>query len=183
MRAAAGSGSDERDLNAERLVDVDADLLRLGSVAVLRVDVSDGAPSQHVERQDHDADEPRRRHRIRRGERILFKTRNSLGVWQTDTFVEDFVFISKEAAQFLVDRGIKVVGIDYLSVGGYKHEGAETHRTLLEGGVWTIEGLNLSAVSPAYYHLVCLPLKLKQADGAPARAILTQVRASRSRIK
>jgi len=112
------------------------------------------------------------RHRIRRGERILFKTRNSSWVWRRDTFVEDFVFISTEAAQFLVDRGVRVVGVDYLSVGGFKREGSKTHRVLLEGGVWTIEGLDLSRVSPGNYDLICLPLKLEQGDGAPARAIL-----------
>jgi arylformamidase len=122
-------------------------------------------------------------HRIRRGERILFKTRNSTQVWQTDAFIKDFVFLSREAAQFLVDRGVSVVGIDYLSVGGYKRGGGETHRTLLEGGVWTIEGLELSGVTPGYWHLICLPLKLKQGDGAPARAILMPVRAARNKMK
>ena len=112
------------------------------------------------------------RHRIRRGERLLFKTRNSSRVWQTDTFIEDFVSLSIEAARFLVDRGVRAVGIDYLSIGGYKSNGSEIHRTLLGGGVWIIEGLDLSQVGPGQYYLVCLPLKLQQGDGAPARAIL-----------
>lgn len=87
-------------------------------------------------------------HRIRRGERILFKTRNSPRVWQTDRFVEEFVFITDEAARFLADRRVRVVGVDYLSVGSYRHGGADVHRILLSGGVWIIEGLDLSRVSP-----------------------------------
>ena len=111
-------------------------------------------------------------HRIRRGERILFKTRNSSRVWKTDTFVEDFVFISNEAARFLADRGVRVIGVDYLSVGPFKGDGAGIHRILLEAGIWIIEGLDLSQVSPGHYDLICLPLRLQCGDGAPARAIL-----------
>ncbi len=114
-------------------------------------------------------------HRIRRGERILFKTRNSLRVWKTDTFIEDFVHISKEAARFLADRGVRVAGVDYLSVGGFKRDGIETHRTLLEAGIWIIEGLDLSLVKPGKYNLICLPLRLDKGDGAPARAILRAI--------
>ena len=119
------------------------------------------------------------RNRIRRGERVLFKTRNSLRVWQTDTFIEDFVFISKEAARFLAEHKVRVIGVDYLSVGGFKGDGIEIHRTLLEGGVWIIEGLDLSRIKPGKYDLICLPLKLDQGDGAPARAMLRAVRESK----
>ena len=119
-------------------------------------------------------------HRIRRGERILFKTRNSSHVWQTDEFVEDFVFISDEAALFLAERGVRLVGVDYLSVGSYKHGGSYVHRTLLSGGVWIIEGLNLSGVKQGKYDIICLPLKLDKGDGAPARAILKPVPAARA---
>lgn len=112
------------------------------------------------------------RHRIRRGERILFKTRNSPHVWQKNEFTEDFVFISDDAAQLLVERRVRVVGVDYLSVGSYRHSGTDVHKILLSGGVWIIEGLDLSRVSPGRYYLVCLPLRLVQGDGAPARAIL-----------
>lgn len=111
-------------------------------------------------------------HRLRRGERILFKTRNSSHVWQTDEFVEDFVFISDDAARFLVERGVRMVGVDYLSVGSYKHGGSYVHKTLLGGGIWIIEGLDLSRVIPGKYELICLPLRLVRGDGAPARAIV-----------
>jgi len=116
-------------------------------------------------------------HQIRSGERILFKTRNSSHAWQKDTFIEDFVSISKEAARFLVRCGVRVVGIDYLSVGSLKGDGIETHQILLGGNVWIIEGLDLSQVSPGEYELICLPLKLSQGDGAPARAILRSLSA------
>jgi arylformamidase len=111
-------------------------------------------------------------HRIRRGERILFKTENSSHVWQKNEFVEDFVFISDAAADLLVDRGVRLIGIDYLSVGSYKHGGSYVHKTLLSGGIWIIEGLNLSNVTPGKYDLICLPLRIVAGDGAPARAIL-----------
>ena len=116
-----------------------------------------------------------RQHNIHRGERILFKTRNSTIEWKTKTFLEDFVFISDEAARYLVDCAIMVVGIDYLSVGSYKNGGSYVHKTLLGGGIWIIEGLDLSQVSPGEYELICLPLKLEQGDGAPARAIMRPV--------
>jgi len=111
-------------------------------------------------------------HRLRAGERVLFLTRNSERCWNNSRFVEDFVYVSAAAAQFLVERKVRTVGIDYLSVGGYVHDGVETHRILLGAGIWLIEGLNLSAVKPGSYELVCLPLRVAGADGAPARAIL-----------
>jgi arylformamidase len=111
-------------------------------------------------------------HRLRAGERVLFLTRNSERCWKSNRFVEDFVYVSAAAAQFLVERRVRTVGIDYLSVGGYVHDGVETHRILLGAGIWLIEGLNLSAVKPGAYDLVCLPLRVAGADGAPARAIL-----------
>ncbi len=112
------------------------------------------------------------RHRIRRGERILFKTKNSSHVWKKDEFVEDFVFISDAGADFLVDRGVRSVGVDYLSVGSFKHGGSYVHRALLGGGIWLIEGLDLSHAAPGHYDLICLPLRIIGGDGAPARAML-----------
>jgi len=111
-------------------------------------------------------------HQIRRYERILFKTRNSTTAWQTDSFTEDFVYISDDAARYLVDCGITLAGIDYLSVGSFRHGGSYVHETLLGGGVWIIEGLDLSQVKPGEYDLICLPLKIQKGDGAPARAII-----------
>lgn len=115
-------------------------------------------------------------HKIRRGERILFKTKNSGRCWKNNgTFVKNFVFISHAAAQFLAKIGVKMVGVDYLSVGGFACDGVETHQALLKKGVWIIEGLNLAGVKPGKCELICLPIKIVKGDGAPARAILRRV--------
>ena len=111
-------------------------------------------------------------HHLRRDERVLFRTKNSAEGWPTETFVEDFVYISEPAALHLAEVGVQTVGIDYLSVGGYHADGARIHRILLDAGIWIIEGLDLSRVGAGPYELICLPVKLHESDGAPARAIL-----------
>lgn len=108
-------------------------------------------------------------HDIRRDERILFKTRNSSRCWETDEFLEDFVYISQEAALHLVTRGVQTVGVDYLSSGDLKKDGPETHHVLLESGVWIIEGLNLGGLAPGSYDLICLPLRVERSDGTGPR--------------
>ena len=132
-------------------------------------------PARVIEVRDPEAVTPREleRHRIRRGERILFKTRNSSRCWASDRFVEDFVYISTAAARFLAARRVRAVGVDYLSVGGYRaRNGVEVHRILLGAGIWIIEGLNLARVRPGACELLCLPLKMLHSDVAPARAVL-----------
>ena len=114
-------------------------------------------------------------HLIGSGERILFKTSNSTHAWNSDEFDENFVFIAQDAARYLAQAGVLCVGVDYLSVGGFREDGPETHHALLEAGIWIIEGLNLSGVEPGDYELICLPLKLIGAEGAPARAILRSI--------
>jgi arylformamidase len=114
-------------------------------------------------------------YQIQRGERILFKTNNSSKCWQTNDFIEDFVYISQEAALYLAAQQVQTIGIDYLSVGGFRKDGLETHQSLLEAGIWIIEGLNLSQVQPGIYELICLPIKIERSDGAPARAILRPI--------
>jgi arylformamidase len=99
-------------------------------------------------------------------ERILFKTRNSQ-LWSLSEFTRDFVRLDGEAASFLVERGAKLLGIDYLSIGN-----EDAHRTLLGAGVVCIEGLDLREIEPGPYRLLCLPLKIVGSDGAPARALL-----------
>jgi len=110
-----------------------------------------------------------------RTRRLLFKTKNS-DYWAKGNkeFQTDFVGLSVDAAELLVDRNVKLVGIDYLSVAPYKM-GKQVHTILLNAGVVVIEGLDLSNVSPGRYTLHCLPLKLGGADGAPTRAILVGV--------
>ena len=109
---------------------------------------------------------------IRPGERILFKTRNSRKRWVNRRFDKNFVYLAQDAAQFLAGKKIGLLGIDYLSVGASSCGGADVHRILLEAGIAVIEGLDLSAVEPGKYDLVCLPLRIADADGAPVRAAL-----------
>lgn len=108
----------------------------------------------------------------RPGERLLLRTSNSERCWRDDRFVEDFVHLSPAAARFLVERGVRTLGIDYLSVGGGGEEGREVHRALLGARVCVIEGLDLRGAPPGAYELVCLPLRIRGGDGAPARALL-----------
>ena len=105
-------------------------------------------------------------------ERLLLKTSNSQ-LWERgeNTFYQDFVAISADGADWLVRYGIKLVGIDYLSVAPY-HQSIPTHRALLTAGIIIVEGMDLSAIQPGRYELFCLPLKLVGSDGAPARVIL-----------
>ena len=111
-------------------------------------------------------------HDLQPGERVLFKTLNSTRCWQTDDFIEDFVYVPRDAARYLARHRVRTVGVDYLSVGGYAADGVETHQALLGAGVWIIEGLNLAAIPPGTYELICLPLAILDGDGAPARAVL-----------
>ncbi|MEJ2758225.1 MAG: cyclase family protein [Anaerolineales bacterium] len=110
-----------------------------------------------------------------RTKRVLFKTRNSKH-WVTDhkKFDEKFVGLDAEAAALLIQRGVKLIGVDYLSVAPYD-DPVPTHTVLLEAGIIIVEGLNLSEVQQGRYTLYCLPLKIGGVDGAPARAILVGV--------
>jgi arylformamidase len=145
-----GRGLDEMDLGAT-----------MGPARVIEIDDSVAVTAAALER-----------HVIEAGERILFKTRNSDRSWVDQPFDEDFVYVSAGAAAHLAARQVRLVGVDYLSVGGFKSDGAETHTALLEAGIWVIEGLDLSRVSAGEYEMICLPLKILRSDGAPARAIL-----------
>jgi arylformamidase len=109
---------------------------------------------------------------LAKGDRVLFKTRNSQECWNSSQFRERFVYIPLETAEYLADCNVQTVGVDYLSVGGYEIDGPETRRALLKAGIWIIEGLNLKDVEPGDYELICLPLNIVGSDGAPARAVL-----------
>lgn len=113
------------------------------------------------------------RHEPQLGERLLFKTRNSDVAWaQCRYFLKNYVALNTDAARYLVECGVRTIGVDYLSIGPYGEEGFDTHRVILGASIWVIEGLNLANVSAGEYELVCLPLKIAGGDGAPARAIL-----------
>ncbi len=108
---------------------------------------------------------------LREDVRVLFKTPNSR-LWGDPEFHKDYVGVTESGARFLVDHGIKVVGVDYLSVEVFKTPGAPAHHILLGGGTIVIEGLNLREVEPGMYDMVCLPLRIVGSDGAPARVVL-----------
>ncbi len=110
-----------------------------------------------------------------RTRRLLFKTRNS-ELWTSgeSRFQRDFVAVDASGAEWLVKKGVKLVGVDYLSVAPF-NDGVPTHRILLEAGVVVVEGLDLARVSKGRYTLYCLPVKLMGSDGAPARAVLVGV--------
>jgi len=108
---------------------------------------------------------------IEHGDRILVKTSNSLRCWNTDEFVSDFAHLTLDGAAYLAGVGVRTVGIDYLSIG-HGDEGPAVHRALLGAQILVVEGLNFSGVEPGEYDLVCLPLKIRGGDGAPARALL-----------
>jgi len=116
------------------------------------------------------------KHDIRSGERIILKTANSERDWLDGPMIEDYVHIAPEASAFLVERGVRCVGIDYLSVGSLGPEEAmETHKVLLAGGVWIVECLYLVGVPAGPCDLLCLPLRIEGAEGAPARAFIRPI--------
>lgn len=104
--------------------------------------------------------------------RVLFATRNSRLQVESDTFVPDYTYVAPDAAEYLVTMGIKVVGVDYISVEQFHSGHHRTHHALLDNAVIIIEGLQLGDIPEGVYELVCLPLKLEGCDGAPARAVL-----------
>ena len=106
--------------------------------------------------------------------RVLFKTRNSLrNLLNNDQFSEDFVALSMDAANYLIQRGVKLVGIDYLSIAPFE-DSVNPHVALLKNNIVILEGLDLSVVNEGVYELIALPLKMEGSDGAPARVVLIE---------
>jgi arylformamidase len=140
--------------------------IALGRARVVLIEGEEPIDRGHVEELD-----------LQSGERVVFRTTNSDRRWWEREFNPKFVHVSVEAAELLGEVGVALVGVDYLSVGGYRTDGAETHRALLGAGVWVVEGLDLSEVEPGDYDLICLPVKLVGGDGAPARVLLRAVQA------
>lgn len=103
--------------------------------------------------------------------RILLRTRNSALLARKE-FAEDYTYLAPDGAQYLVDNGVELVGIDYLSIEQFHSGHHRTHRTLLERAVVIVEGLDLSAPPGGEYQFICLPLRIEGCDGAPARAVL-----------
>ncbi len=103
--------------------------------------------------------------------RVLLKSRNSSYNRETE-FRRDYTYLAPDGAEYLVERGVVLVGVDYLSVEQFRSGHHRTHRTLLTQRVVIVEGLALAGVSPGEYQLICLPLRIAGLDGAPARAVL-----------
>lgn len=108
---------------------------------------------------------------LREDLRVLLKTPNS-ALWNSAEFHEEYAHLTDAGARYLVEQGVKVVGIDYLSIEKFKQAGAPAHRALLSNGVIIIEGLNLAEAEPGMYEMYCLPLRIVGGDGAPARVVL-----------
>jgi arylformamidase len=113
-------------------------------------------------------------HNIERNDRLLFKTCNSLTDWSMKDFINDYVFLTTEAAKYLVEKKVKTIGIDYLSIAGLNNT-EEVHKILLSSEIWIIEGLSLNGVTEGLYDLICLPINIIGSDGAPARAVVKKV--------
>lgn len=114
------------------------------------------------------------KHDIKKGERILVKTRNSPATYDSPKFVEDYVYLDGAAAEYLVEKGIILFGLDDITIGHFKEEGnlAKTHETLLAAGIYILEDCALGHVPPGDYELLCLPLLMYKGDAGPCRAIL-----------
>ena len=108
---------------------------------------------------------------LREDLRVLLKTANS-ALWNDPAFHEEYTHLTESAARYLVDQGVKVIGVDYLSVEQFRKAGAPAHRALLSAGIVIIEGLNLSEAEAGMYEMYCLPLRIAGGDGAPARVVL-----------
>ena len=110
-------------------------------------------------------------HELKGHTRVLLRTRNSALLSQKE-FVRDYTYLAPDGAQYLLEKGVELVGIDYLSIEQFHSGHHMTHRTLLERSVVIVEGLDLSVPAPGEYELICLPLRIEGCDGAPARAVL-----------
>jgi len=136
--------------------------LLIGRARVIDMPVKGGITAKHLEEAG-----------LREDLRVLFRTPNSK-LWNNakEPFHEDYTHLTGDGAKFLVDQGVKVVGVDYLSVEKFHSPSHPAHHTLLGANVIIIEGLNLSDAEPGVYEMYCLPLKVAGADGAPARVVL-----------
>ena len=104
--------------------------------------------------------------------RVLLATRNSALLRESPEFHEDYTYLAPDGAAYLVEQGVRLVGIDYLSIEQFHSGHHRTHRTLLGADVVIVEGLDLSEPPGGEYTFICLPLRIENGDGAPARALL-----------
>jgi len=133
---------------------LDADVIEIESQAAVTVSELDGYP-------------------VKPRQAVLFKTRNS--DLPRERFHENFVYIEPDAARWLVDKGVSLVGIDYISVERYDDMDFPVHQILLGAGALILEDVDLRSAPPGRYSLACLPIKTVRADGAPCRAVLRRM--------
>jgi arylformamidase len=115
-----------------------------------------------------------KKHKIKKGERLLFKTRNSPASYESPKFVEDYVYLDGDAAEYLAEKRIRLFGLDCLTIGNIKDEQSviKTHVALLSAGIYILEFCALGHVPPGEYELLCLPLLMYNGDAGPCRAFL-----------
>lgn len=111
---------------------------------------------------------------IGKGERIFFKTRNSEEDWLEQEFKTNYIGLSSGGADYLKEKKIQLVGIDYLSIAPY-NDLPSPHYSLLGNGIWVVEGLNLQKINEKEYELICLPLKIENCDGSPCRVLMREL--------
>jgi arylformamidase len=135
----------------------------IGPTRVIEIKDPESIKLEEVERYD-----------IKEGERILFKTRNSSYAYKTTDFITDYVYCTNEVAYYLKDKRVRLVGVDYVTIGSQKDlENIKTvHETLLGNGIYIMEMLNLDGVTPGNYEMICLPLRMEKGDAGPCRAII-----------
>jgi arylformamidase len=122
-----------------------------------------------------------KRYNIKAGERIIFKTKNSPGVWAVRQYAGKSVTISLEAARYLAEKRVRLVGIDYISIASADpmENVNDVHKAFLGNGIYILEALNLSDVKPGRYDLICLPLRIEKGDAGPCRVILKKKKTGR----
>jgi arylformamidase len=111
---------------------------------------------------------------IKAGERILFKTKNSPGVYAVRVFTGKYVAISLDAARYLVAKKIRMVGLDYITIASSEpmENVNDVHKAFLSNGIYILEAINLDGVEPGNYEMICLPLRMEKGDAGPCRVIL-----------
>lgn len=139
----------------------------MGPVRIAEIDCPAEIQPAHL-----DAYEARTRP-LQPGERLILRTPNSdKAFWLQDPFDTEYRGIGPEAAQWIVDKQLKMVGVDYLSVGPFHKGNPQTHRALMTGKVWIVEGIDLRKVQEGDYEMICLPLKMVGCDGSPVRILI-----------
>ncbi len=139
----------------------------VGPVRIARIDCEAAVEPAHLT--DYEA----RTRPLRAGERLLLRTPNSdRAFWLQEPFDREYHGIGPEAAKLIAGRGLQLIGVDYLSVGPFAAGNPQTHRALMGGQVWILEGLDLRKVEEGDYEMIALPLKIAGGDASPIRVLL-----------